>query len=1431
MSVLLTDETGLSYDEYFFRYNIDGAGFIESSFTPDLAPLTQEITKVQAVSDVSGSLEGTYFLLSSLTTDYYVWMNAHRDTILAVAEETQFGGQFNYANEANIGGRYWTLNSPTTGYYVWYNRHVVADSGTAEVTKIVTVGQGTQNGASASLTNALSKVRGCVLDSTTSIVAYRNNSNYPSCKIGTRTGSSISFGSEYALVTSALAYTESITTLDSTHFLLMFVQQNGANWDLYGVIGVASGGTISYGTAVLLLASLNTSVAPIADSDTLDSTHAIVVYTGTQSTTAFGVIAAISGGTTITWGTPVQFTVDGTGPGGWNVTTLDSTHTVVSWAATPIGVGICRLHNRIATVSGSSISWGSVYSATTSELWSPTLQTLIQNIDSSHFLTLGKKSSTWIGYVGTISAGIITYSGEKSIPFGINSRFNEICKLDSTHFALIYHTGPGGTGNGNVRVDRIYVYNNISWDWGISESDVTASGSYPTISAFDSTYTMVTHMSSTTTSFALISEPFKQARSSGIGKYFTLNSNTTPYFVWFDLNNSKTAPVPLKHWAAIACNSDGTKIVGVDRGSSGDTGFLSAPTGMVHTTPDSGSTNYIRSLAGSRQWTAVACSNDGAKIIAGGRDTPLWYSTDSGATWSYSNHDFESIYEVTEIDCSSDGTKVIIAAGSKLYRSTDSGATITKLNFEHGIIGALASSADGTKLAVCAGSYIYTSINSGADWTERTTAPSSCRSIASSSDGTKLVAAVYNGYIWTSTDSGANWTERTTSSSSSWVAVCSSDDGVKLAAAPDSFNIYTSADSGANWAQRTNSQSGGWTDIDCSTNGSVIIASMWLSVTSGHIRISTDSGANWSTLSMTTPIEIDVTTGDSATTIASTMAIALDGKSDLVSTSSNDVVTVTCASVGNVQDPEDIDNSYSCGLPLIVSTQGTDILSNYDDTNPAPGGRTGIEVRFNSGDTAETVDQKTSDSINTNQGSVFTASKPLSNWKVVNDVAAAASDATVGTMNDWLSIFSGPYVLVQGVTYEAEYNSTDPAPVGKTEIEVRYTENDTADNINTKLSNKIDTETDFNAEFSFGTSENWGIDCTSTSIAGKYWIFDAPNGTGGINKYYVWYYIGGGGTDPGPIVGRTGIQVTVPGGKPSVANVATYTASTLNSVVGTYVTATSTGHFNYYLEMYRWNAGACDDDVNISTKGLYLITSQQGNLTTSEISQAYFYSTDVNSTYWVFDAPAFPSGINKYYVWYNVNGTGIDPAPPGRIEIKVALPSSPTEANIYSYTETAINTIAAADIMAYSTYISFVAKVYVTCDYPGNVDDPQNIDFGGNIRPCVDGIAPTGGALITNVDGGPAPDAVDFDTGFTITTEEQGQDPTPATTWDDILIKLNGATVGGTWSLYQGDIRLTSDTTGLNAKVRLAAGLSGLNLFENLTGFVTFDPAKDPYPS
>lgn len=271
-------------------------------------------------------------------------------------------------------------------------------------------------------------------------------------------------------------------------------------------------------------------------------------------------------------------------------------------------------------------------------------------------------------------------------------------------------------------------------------------------------------------------------------------------------------------------------------------GVGDAQLGSAYCTPDF---NTWTARDSTRQWSAVASSADGTKLVAGaggysgGNPTygRLYTSTDSGVSWTQREND----RSWRDVASSADGMKLVAAAlADQIFTSTDGGVNWTARESSRDWFG-VASSSDGTKLAaVVNGGQIYTSTDSGVNWTARESTRWWFR-VASSADGTKLVAIVSGGQIYTSTDSGVNWTAR--ESNRNWTDIASSSDGTKLVALVNGGQIYTSTDSGVNWTARESSRD--WGHVASSSDGMNLGATVGMNSAAGRIYTSDDGGINW----------------------------------------------------------------------------------------------------------------------------------------------------------------------------------------------------------------------------------------------------------------------------------------------------------------------------------------------------------------------------------------------------------------------------------------------------------------------------------------------------------------------------------------------------------------------------------------------------------
>ena len=269
-----------------------------------------------------------------------------------------------------------------------------------------------------------------------------------------------------------------------------------------------------------------------------------------------------------------------------------------------------------------------------------------------------------------------------------------------------------------------------------------------------------------------------------------------------------------KAWSFIASSGDGAKLAATVYG------------GDIWTSTNSGSTWTESASTGSKNWFGITSSSDGTKLAATVYGGAIWTSTNSGSTWTESASTGPKNW--TAITSSSDGTKLAAVTWyGSIWTSSNSGSTWA----ESASTGpnawiAIAASSDGTKLAaVVDGGSIWTSSNSGSTWTESaSTGPKAWIAIAASSDGTKLAATVLNGSIWTSSNSGSTWTESTSTGPKKWYGITSSSDGTKLAAVANGGDIWTSTNSGSTWTESASTGPKDWYTIASSSDGTKLAA-------------------------------------------------------------------------------------------------------------------------------------------------------------------------------------------------------------------------------------------------------------------------------------------------------------------------------------------------------------------------------------------------------------------------------------------------------------------------------------------------------------------------------------------------------------------------------------------------------------------------------
>ena len=276
-------------------------------------------------------------------------------------------------------------------------------------------------------------------------------------------------------------------------------------------------------------------------------------------------------------------------------------------------------------------------------------------------------------------------------------------------------------------------------------------------------------------------------------------------------------------WRALACSSDGVKMVGAAGGGGG-----------ISTSTDSGQNWTSQTTTYSPD--AVASSADGVRLLGATRGGVVILSTNSGNVWSQF---IAATIEWSGACSSADGSKFAVcvsnaAASGTAYVWNNYGATS---NFPASPMGAglsgIACSSDCTKLVTVGFGGIYTSTNTGTSWVSRFSGGNwTC--VASSADGNKLAAAITGGSVYTSTNAGASWQAQSNAPVAAWSAISLSADGGRIVAVVNGGSVYFSANFGVSWT-KISSGNQNWRAAVCSSEGTRMAAGYATTLTTGAL--------------------------------------------------------------------------------------------------------------------------------------------------------------------------------------------------------------------------------------------------------------------------------------------------------------------------------------------------------------------------------------------------------------------------------------------------------------------------------------------------------------------------------------------------------------------------------------------------------------------
>ena len=255
------------------------------------------------------------------------------------------------------GGIAAVFDSSNNKVVVFYSDAGNSNYGTAAVATIS--GTSISFGSAATFVSAQAEEISATFDSSNNkvVVSYVNASdNKAYAAVGTVSGTSISFGTPVEWEAGAARYTA--TTFDSNSNKVVVACQDSGN-SSYGTarVGTVSGTSISFGTAVVFESATTEFTGA-----TFDSTNnkVVIVYSdGGNNTRPTAIVGTVSG-TDISFGTAVEISTENNTNSLQRGVAFDSTNgkVLVTYAAGGTSGSNVQFKSAVGTVSGTSISFG-----------------------------------------------------------------------------------------------------------------------------------------------------------------------------------------------------------------------------------------------------------------------------------------------------------------------------------------------------------------------------------------------------------------------------------------------------------------------------------------------------------------------------------------------------------------------------------------------------------------------------------------------------------------------------------------------------------------------------------------------------------------------------------------------------------------------------------------------------------------------------------------------------------------------------------------------------------------------------------------------------------------------------------------------------------------------------------------------------------------
>jgi len=268
-------------------------------------------------------------------------------------------------------------------------------------------------------------------------------------------------------------------------------------------------------------------------------------------------------------------------------------------------------------------------------------------------------------------------------------------------------------------------------------------------------------------------------------------------------------------WAWTTRSTSALTGYATDIASSKDGSILLASTGTGVSRSINGGTSWQTMAIGNGTWAQVAVSDDGVYMVVSRTNNGVWISKNGGSTWTQTlggvvANDFPGYSGIwTGITSDSTGQYIMVASTAGSYYSTDYGESWARSTISPTIVS-LAMNADGSKIIGTTSTKVYISSDHGATFTlSSLTSSVKWQSVNISDDGTRIHLGSSAGRSAYSADGGSTWTSITVpefGTTATFIDSVMSGDGKRLGAIiqiGSVTDLYTSQDYGLTWVVQT----------------------------------------------------------------------------------------------------------------------------------------------------------------------------------------------------------------------------------------------------------------------------------------------------------------------------------------------------------------------------------------------------------------------------------------------------------------------------------------------------------------------------------------------------------------------------------------------------------------------------------------------------